>query len=149
MPYQDTWAVCTQCGRRFIFRVEDQRRQSELGEPITPPQLCPSCQKETRRQGETEQSERTEVAASTQPPGLRGQAPDTGSYEGVVKWFNGEKGYGFIAQRNADDIFFHRTGFSMVEGGEIEEDTPVRYRIEHTEKGPQAVDIERLGNPEE
>jgi CspA family cold shock protein len=66
-----------------------------------------------------------------------------------VKWFDKEKGYGFIAQANGDDIFFHRTGLASGDYADIQDNTRVTYCIEHTEKGPQAVDIERLDAPEE
>ena len=48
MTFQDSWAVCTKCAKQFVFRIEDQRRQAERGEEVTPPELCPSCHAPSR-----------------------------------------------------------------------------------------------------
>ena len=58
---------------------------------------------------------------------------------GTVKWFNGEKGYGFIAQDGGGpDVFVH---FSAIEGSgyrNLEENQPVEFEITQGPKGPQA-----------
>jgi len=147
MSYQDTWAICTQCGKRFVFRVEEQRRQNERGEAITPPELCPACQGTTQQQERTRQPDRATERKPSQPTSTEKPALGPGPHEGVVKWFDQEKGYGFIAQSNDTDIFFHRTGLASGEDADIQENARVTYCIEHTEKGPQAVDVERLDGP--
>ena len=67
--------------------------------------------------------------------------------EGKVVFFHDRKGYGFI-QRNdsdededAEDIFFH---MEDVGGPDLEEGEEVSFEVEDAEKGPRAVDIERL-----
>jgi len=149
MPYQDTWALCTQCGQQFVFRVEDQRRQAQHGVAIAPPAFCPACQKKTERKETPRQPSKAKAELATRPVSLDAQVLGPGPHEGVVKWFDREKGYGFIAQRSGEDIFFHRTGLALGESADIQENTPVTYCIEHTEKGPQAVDVERLDAPQE
>ena len=61
---------------------------------------------------------------------------------GTVKWFNGEKGYGFIAQDGGGpDVFVH---FSAIEGSgyrNLEENQPVEFEITQGPKGPQAENI--------
>jgi CspA family cold shock protein len=143
MAYQDTWAVCTRCGRQFIFRVEDQRRQAEQGEEITPPELCPSCRASSsgKRPREPERESRAQPERSRESaPAVLGPGP----HEGHVKWYDREKGYGFIVHPTGEEIFFHRTGIASGETPDFADGTQVTYCVEETEKGPQAVDVERM-----
>ena len=146
MAYQDTWAVCTKCGGQFVFRVEDQRRQAERGEEITPPELCASCR--TPAHGERHPEPRRESQprpAAEQKPRQPAPAPlGPGPHEGHVKWYDREKGYGFIVHPGGEELFFHRTGLALGETPNFPDGTRVTYCIEETEKGPQAVDVERM-----
>lgn len=137
MTYQDRWAVCTRCGERFIFRVEEQRRQAERGEEIAPPALCPAC----RIAAPAERHSGGRGAERRPRPSA---VPGAGPYEGTVKWYDGDRGYGFIAQRNGDDIFFHRTGIVPGETPFFSSGTRVTYLVEQTSKGPQAVEVARM-----
>ena len=61
--------------------------------------------------------------------------------EGTVKWFNGEKGFGFIEQEAGDDVFVH---FSAIQGEgykTLEEGQKVTFEIEEGQRGPQAVNV--------
>jgi cold shock protein len=66
---------------------------------------------------------------------------------GTVKWFNGEKGFGFIQQDNGDkDVFVHfrqvnRSGYGRVN---LEEGQKVTYEIGQGDKGPQAENVTAL-----
>ncbi len=163
MAYQDTWAVCTKCGEQFIFRVEDQRRQAELGEEITPPELCPSCGGVTRREPERRSGERERrqeprrerdrrsgerdrrpKPAAKKPPRATLADLGPGPHEGSVKWYDREKGYGFIVHSNGAELFFHRTGVAPGETPDFPDGVSVTYCIEESDKGPQAVDVERM-----
>lgn len=68
--------------------------------------------------------------------------------EGTVKWFNAEKGYGFIKPEQGEDVFVH---YSQIEGNgfrTLEEGERVSFEIEQGRKGPQAVRVVRLdSNP--
>ena len=152
MAYQDTWAVCTKCGEQFVFRVEDQRRQAERSEEITPSELCPSCRGVTRaeperRSGERERRPEPRRERSSRPaqkPRKAAADLEPGPHEGSVKWYDREKGYGFIVHSNGDELFFHRTGLAPGESPDFPDGVQVTYCIEKTDKGPQAVDVERM-----
>ncbi|OIQ17548.1 MAG: cold-shock protein [Bacteriovorax sp. MedPE-SWde] len=61
---------------------------------------------------------------------------------GKVKFFNEEKGFGFITPSNGDaDIFVHVTGLA---GGTIAEGDEVEYEVGEGRKGPCAVDVKRI-----
>jgi len=140
MSYQDTWAICTKCGKKFVFRIEDQRRQAERGEEITPPELCPSCQSQAHKRPRSESRGAPRPRSKRETTAESGQGP----HEGSVKWFDSEKGYGFIVQQGGEDIFFHRTGIAPGEAPHFPDGTQVIYLIEQTSKGPQAVDVARM-----
>jgi CspA family cold shock protein len=61
-----------------------------------------------------------------------------------VKWYDSEKGYGFIVQQSGDEIFFHRTGIAPGERPRFPDGTRVTFLIEKTSKGPQAIDVARM-----
>ena len=62
--------------------------------------------------------------------------------QGTVKWFNAEKGFGFIKPDDGDrEVFVH---FSAISGSgykTLEEDQRVTFEIEETPKGPQATGV--------
>ena len=64
---------------------------------------------------------------------------------GTVKWFNSEKGYGFIAPDDGSaDVFAH---FSAIQGNgrrDLVEDQKVEFETEQGQKGPQATNIRAL-----
>ena len=62
---------------------------------------------------------------------------------GTVKWFNPDKGYGFIAQDEGPDVFVH---FSAIEGSgfkTLEENDKVEFEITQGDKGPNAANVRR------
>ena len=64
---------------------------------------------------------------------------------GTVKWFNSEKGYGFISQESGPDVFVH---FSAIEGNgyrNLEENEKVEFEVNQGPKGLQAANVRRLG----
>jgi CspA family cold shock protein len=63
---------------------------------------------------------------------------------GSVKWFNGQKGYGFITRDNGGDVFVH---YSAIEGSgfrSLEEGDRVEFSVEEGQKGPAAANVRRV-----
>lgn len=61
--------------------------------------------------------------------------------KGNVKWFNGEKGFGFIGREGGDDVFVH---FSAIQGEgykTLEEGQAVTFDVEEGQRGPQASNV--------
>ncbi|MFF5995870.1 MULTISPECIES: cold-shock protein [unclassified Lysinibacillus] len=64
--------------------------------------------------------------------------------QGTVKWFNAEKGFGFIEVENGADVFAH---FSAIQGEgfkSLEEGQKVEFDVEEGNRGPQAANIVKL-----
>jgi CspA family cold shock protein len=64
---------------------------------------------------------------------------------GTVKWFNGSKGYGFIAQEDGEDVFVHYSAIKGQGFRNLEEGQRVEFRTEPGRKGLQAADVEVIG----
>jgi CspA family cold shock protein len=58
--------------------------------------------------------------------------------QGTVKWFNGEKGYGFIAVDGGDDVFVHYSAIDMPGFKSLDEGQRVEFDVTQGQKGPQA-----------
>lgn len=58
--------------------------------------------------------------------------------QGTVKWFSGEKGYGFIAVDGGADVFVHFSAIDMPGYKTLEEGQRVEFEISQGQKGPQA-----------
>lgn len=66
--------------------------------------------------------------------------------KGTVKWFNEEKGYGFIAGEDGTDIFVHHTGIFMTGYRKLVEGQQVEYEVEEYEGRNKAVNVVVLGD---
>lgn len=62
--------------------------------------------------------------------------------KGTVKWFNNQKGYGFITAEDGKDVFVHFSGLNMEGFKTLEEGASVEFDITDSAKGPQAVNVE-------
>ncbi|MBN9609489.1 MAG: cold-shock protein [Actinobacteria bacterium 69-20] len=62
--------------------------------------------------------------------------------QGTVKWFNSEKGYGFITpDEGGGDVFVHHTAINTTGYRTLEEGQKVNFEIEQSDKGPQATSV--------
>ena len=64
--------------------------------------------------------------------------------QGTVKWFNADKGYGFITVDNGDEVFVH---FSEIQGEgfkTLEEGQKVEFEVTQGNRGPQASNVQKL-----
>jgi CspA family cold shock protein len=112
--FADELLTCETCGRRFVFRVSEQRRMYQQQGHVEPPAECPTC----RLQDES------------------------GKLTGTVKWFDARKGYGFIQRVDGGEVFFHRSNLVGVAPDDVTEGQPVRFDQQETDKGPEALDVE-------
>jgi len=60
---------------------------------------------------------------------------------GIIKWFNDRKGYGFIEQEDGADVFVHHSGISGDGFKSLNEGDRVTFEIEHGEKGSAAANV--------
>ena len=63
---------------------------------------------------------------------------------GTVKWFNNQKGYGFISDQDGNDVFVHYSGLNMEGFKSLDEGEAVEYDVIQGQKGPQAVNVTKL-----
>ncbi|SOC44289.1 cold-shock protein, partial [Salinicoccus kekensis] len=59
----------------------------------------------------------------------------------TVKWFNGEKGFGFITQEQGDDVFVHFSAIQADGYKTLEEGQKVNFDVEEGQRGPQATNV--------
>ena len=63
--------------------------------------------------------------------------------QGTVKWFNADKGFGFITREDGNDVFVH---FSAIQGDgfkTLDEGQSVTFDVEESDRGPQAVNVNK------
>jgi len=64
--------------------------------------------------------------------------------KGTVKWFNAQKGYGFISDENGNDVFVHYSGLAQEGFKTLDDGQSVEFEITEGAKGPQAVNVTKL-----
>lgn len=102
---QDETRYCERCGISFLWSSEEQHQ----------PDLV--------------------VGATRYCAGCRQLLPPAGRERGMVKWYNRQKGYGFITRYQQPDLYVHRTA---VEQGRLQPDLLVEFTVGANEQGPAA-----------
>jgi len=64
--------------------------------------------------------------------------------QGTVKWFNAEKGFGFIAVDGGPDVFVHYSAIQMDGYKSLDQDQRVEFEVTQGQKGPQAEAVRSL-----
>lgn len=93
---------------------------------------------------DTAEEEEFEEAEEAEMP--EEEMGDEDRITGTVKWFNTEKGYGFISRESGSDVFVH---YSAIRGSgfrNLTEGDRVEFSVESNPKGPQAVDVVKLSS---
>ena len=65
--------------------------------------------------------------------------------QGTVKWFNEEKGFGFISDAEGKDVFVHFSALNMDGFKELKDGEAVEFEVIEGPKGPQAANVRRIG----
>ena len=61
--------------------------------------------------------------------------------QGIVKWFNDRKGYGFISQEEGNDVFVHFSSIQSTGYKTLAEGDRVEFDIEESDRGPEAKNV--------
>ncbi|MFB7138179.1 cold-shock protein CspD [Bacillus sp. EAC] len=64
--------------------------------------------------------------------------------QGKVKWFNAEKGFGFIEREDGDDVFVHFSAINADGYKSLEEGQEVSFEIVEGNRGPQAANVTKI-----
>ncbi|HDI0135035.1 TPA: cold shock protein CspA [Staphylococcus aureus] len=64
--------------------------------------------------------------------------------QGTVKWFNAEKGFGFIEVEGENDVFVHFSAINQDGYKSLEEGQAVEFEVVESDRGPQAANVVKL-----
>lgn len=100
---------------------------------------------DTANDEEFEDFEEVEEGVEAETPEEEDMA-DEERITGTVKWFNTEKGYGFISRESGSDVFVHYSAIRGTGFRNLTEGDRVEFSVESNPKGPQAVDVVKVSS---
>jgi len=118
MSEQMSVVECKRCGSSFILSANYRDWLARRGVKVIQPMLCPTCFMKV------------------------GPLPKK---RGVIKWFNPSKHYGFISVEEGEDVFFHQRQVVWNAEKRAHEGQTARFHMRYAEKGPEALNVELLG----
>ncbi len=68
---------------------------------------------------------------------------------GTVKWFNNDKGYGFIKRESGEDVFVHHSAIQQAGYRTLNEGEKVEFDVKQGPKGLQAENVRRVGDEQQ
>jgi CspA family cold shock protein len=86
----------------------------------------------------------TRLDVETTAPAKRRQLGGSSVAQGTVKWFNSQKGYGFISGDDGKDVFVHYSGIGGDGFRSLEEGDRVEFEVTEGQKGPQATNVTKV-----
>ena len=107
--------VCQRCGRGFMVTINYKDFLSRRGMQVKLPVICMTCFLNS------------------------GPAP---KQQGRVKWFNPKKGYGFIIDREGQEVFLHQKQVLNAQSDQLQEGQEVQFHVHYATKGPEGWNIE-------
>lgn len=118
MIFTDKPIKCAECGKEFVFGVEQQRALAAQGE-VEAPAVCQACE----------------------PVSIEGTKEST-TITGQVKWFSIRKGFGFITRDDGGgDVFVHHSGIQGDDFKALYEEQKVSFDIIEEPRGPKAINV--------
>ena len=105
---QDETRYCERCGISFLWSIEEQHQSNQV------------------------------VGSARYCAGCRQLLPLRGRERGIMKWYNRQKGYGFITRQQQADLYVHR---SAVLEGRLLPDLLVEFTLGANEQGPAAQEV--------
>ncbi|MED1406163.1 cold-shock protein [Bacillus mycoides] len=63
--------------------------------------------------------------------------------QGKVKWFNADKGFGFIERQGGEDVFVHFSAIQIDGYKSLDEGQSVTFEVEQGQRGPQATNVQK------
>ena len=153
----DLYLICTECDNKFVFTRYQQRESYQKHGSVDVPTLCFVCQVQQARMAHwatiqgverdsAEEDSAVKPSSSThmiEPSGEKDRLDDHYGEKltGRIKWFNKQKGFGFIQLDDGSEVFIHHSDIANKRHKNLRRGKPVHFTVEKSNKGPQATHL--------